>query len=647
LRSFCSKTSDFSLATLGTYFDRYLEAVNLALQRIYSNPTRAIRLGKQLCGSSGFGYNLLRKERDLSYQNNEDFRHLVFERLHRNVLEQASRIVQGDYTRRALVESALSLLYASPVDQIRLLKNRYIPADLIRRVKDLCEGAKNNGTAYYYALAALKQVRKALDEHVLASLGQPLSLRPKQRERISEYLQKGSRECDRVTSMVADRLSSWKSTGFSFTIPQMKKPSLDYSGSTGNSLGQGYWFELDSEKQDEIFLHIKLPASIDGVCTSDSPYGSHTLTLRFLDWLPRAAAEARAGAQKAKQEERIPPAIQLGFRAAKLEDQHQQLMNTIRIQHSAHSLSRARQRKKPDEEEIARLQGEMTTLKFSRRSAPPRVLVRGHRVTLQIPFLVPDKKSAQEVLQRWQYTRKAGVDRGIRVPVTLSVQEADNYIDELLRVEGLLEKRARLRRHASALRSEVDRGKNNWARKRPGLSHPGSLLKKERHQDAVWQKVCRLDREMVRLVAWRTVWFCEEHNVKTVYFEDLRNYQPPCARGDSSWKLSSNLWGKIIDTVRYMRESLGHSVYGVWTVNPGGTSQTCHVCRKKGIRVASPGSEVEKKGGEYFYCAHCKSHINADINAARNIIQVQTSSVVPGRTNTECPTYNERHRNMT
>jgi transposase len=205
-------------------------------------------------------------------------------------------------------------------------------------------------------------------------------------------------------------------------------------------------------------------------------------------------------------------------------------------------------------------------------------------------------------------------------------------VDELLRVEQLLQKRERLRKHASLLRSEVDLRKNNWEKKRPGLSHPSLLLKKERHQDAVWQKVCRLDREVSRLVASRTVWFCEEHEVKTVYFEDLKNYQPSAGRGDLSWKLSSNLWGKIIKTVSYMRQSLGHSQYSVWVVNPRGTSRRCHVCGKEGIRVESIGSEVAKKGGEYFYCTHCHSHIHADINAARNIIQVQTSSAVPGRT---------------
>ncbi len=328
----------------------------------------------------------------------------------------------------------------------------------------------------------------------------------------------------------------------------------------------------------------------------------------------------------------------LRFRAAKLEDQHQQLMNTIQVQHLAYALSCLRQKRESDPEEVARLEADMKSLKSLRRSAPPRLLMRGHRVTLQIPFLSPDRKTLLQVLGEKEYTALAGVDRGVRVPVALSVQEDGDYLDELLRVEYLLEKRERLREQASLLRSEVDRRRNNWDKKRPGLSHPVFLLKKERHQDAVWQKVRRLDREVSRLVASHTVWFCEEHSVKTVYFEDLRNYQTPAGQGALSWRLSTNLWGEVIDTVRYMRESLGHSPYSVWTVNPAYTSQTCHVCRQKGIRVDSCRSKVEQKGGEYFYCPNCDSHIHADINAARNIIHVQSPSAVPGRTKEICPT---------
>jgi transposase len=154
-----------------------------------------------------------------------------------------------------------------------------------------------------------------------------------------------------------------------------------------------------------------------------------------------------------------------------------------------------------------------------------------------------------------------------------------------------------------------------------------------RHLDATWKKVRRLDREIARIIASKTVWFCEGHRVKKVFFEDLRSFQAKGGLRDLSWSLSTNLWGKIIDTIRYMRESLGHLPYSVWTVNPRYTSQTCHVCGERGVRVENETSKTKKKGGEYFYCEKCDSHFHADINAARNIIHVQSrSSAVPGRT---------------
>ncbi|MHA2377763.1 MAG: zinc ribbon domain-containing protein [Candidatus Thorarchaeota archaeon] len=315
------------------------------------------------------------------------------------------------------------------------------------------------------------------------------------------------------------------------------------------------------------------------------------------------------------------------------DDMHLQLMNTIEIQHLTHRLSRLKQKKGVDADEIISLQERIIDLRTLRRSAPPRLLVRGNRVTLQIPFLAPDGPLIEGVLGEREYDTKAGVDRGIRVPVVLSVMKGKVYRELLLKVEHLVKKRELLRKQAYGLQSMTDRKKNNWERKRSRLSYPGHVLKKDRHVSALWRKVRRLDREIARVVASRTVWFCEEHRVKTLFFEDLRSFQAHAGSKDLSYNLSSNLWGKIIDTVRYMRESLGHSKYSVWTVNPRYTSQTCHQCGERGVRVEDETSTTERKGGQYFYCEKCDEYFHADVNAARNIIHVHPGpSAVAGRT---------------
>ncbi len=97
--------------------------------------------------------------------------------------------------------------------------------------------------------------------------------------------------------------------------------------------------------------------------------------------------------------------------------------------------------------------------------------------------------------------------------------------------------------------------------------------------------------------------------------------------------LPSNLWGQIIEGVTYRRMLLGHRQGRIWIINPAWTSQKCHQCGKMGIRVRKGNTTEEVKGGEYFYCESCNLSIHADVNAARNILEVQQiePSVIPGR----------------
>ncbi len=627
------KVKDVDLRTLTAHFQNYVEIVNLLLERIYSDPNRVQQLGKRLSEYKGRAYTLLRKETDLNYEHNDVFKERVYERLFRNALEHAGRTLLADYTRRELFSAALSILDGSVDDTLVLLRRKRIPSALIRRVRDGCAVVKKNGTGYHYALGVLRQIRLACDRHILDCLGIKIGWRARQRGKVSSLLRRGAPELQDTLNIVVSLLSGWTRDGYPFMVPHLKNYSLDFSASTENSTGQGYWFTLDKEREHEVLLHLKLPPGIDGRGHDDSPYRSKTLTFRFLNWLPNAADEDSEKVSIALRAGNGHRAEQLRFRSAKFMDMNQQLSNTIETQHTAHRLSRLKQKKESDCEEVIRLTTRVRQLKEMRRCAPPRLLLRESTVTLQVPFLSPNGEVSLQVLGKRAYEAKAGVDRGIRIPVVLSVEKGNEYRELLLRVGDLLKKRELLRKQAYALQSVADVKRNNWDRKRSGQSYPGHILKKDRNISALWRKVRRLDREIARLVASRTVWFCEAHKVKTIFFEDLRSFQPHAGSGDLSYNLSSNLWGRIIDTVRYMRESLGHSKYSVWTVNPRYTSQTCHICGERGIRVKDETSTTERKGGEYFYCSECNEHFHADVNAARNIIHIQdnSSSAVPGR----------------
>jgi len=626
------KIQDVDLKILTSHFENYTKVVNLILSRIYKKRSRIQLLGKKLSQYRGRAYALLRRERDLCYQRNQEYRNLVYERLHRNALEHAGRTLLADWTRRQLLNSAVDILDSSLDNVVRLLEPRRVPARLVRIVRDSCDAVRNNGAGFHYALGVLKQLRLALDRHILDILSVKTSWRGSQRNRVTSLLRENSSDRDRILSLVAIELKRWVNEGYPFTTPQLKRYSLDFSVSTENNIGQGYWFTVDSERENEVLLHLKLPPGIDGRHDEESPYRGKTLTFKFLDWLPRASERDRVRAERAEELGNYARGKRLRFRASVFIDMHTQLLNTIELQHLTRKLRLMRKRKNSGPRRTLKLEKRIGELKSSRRSAPPRLLLRSSRTTLQIPFLAPDSGLLEAALGEREYHSKAGVDRGIRVPVVLSVMKEKQYRDLLLSVEHLIGKRKRLRKLAYRLQSGVDKNRNNWGRKREGVSCPGHILKKEKHIEALWRKFGRLDREIARLVASRAVWFCEKHGVKTMFFEDLRSFQAKGGSKDFSWHLTTNLWGKIIDTVRYMRMALGHSRYSVWTVNPRYTSQTCHVCGESGVRVKDEVSTKEVRGGRYFYCIECKLHIHADVNAARNIIHVHPGpSAVPGR----------------
>jgi hypothetical protein len=258
------KVRDIDLRLLTGHFDNYVKVVNLLLDRMYKTDRRAQSLGKALAEYRGRAYTLLWKEKDLCYQYNDDIKGLVYERLHRNALEHAGRTLLADYTRRALFTSAVKVLADSSNDVLKLLRRKRIPADLIRRVRDSCDAVKNNGSGYHYALGVLRQGRLALDCFILDDLGLKIRWRGRQRRKVADLLKDNSPDYQRVKTLVEKELGKWKSKDYPFTVPQLRSYSLDFSASTENSTGQGYWFTLNPERENEILLHLKLPPGIDG-----------------------------------------------------------------------------------------------------------------------------------------------------------------------------------------------------------------------------------------------------------------------------------------------------------------------------------------------------------------------------------------------
>lgn len=626
------KLKEIDILRLGERFAVYVKLVNMVLERVYLSDERAHSIGKQLSEHRGKGYSLLKKVDYLRYRDSEEIKSICFERMYRNALEQAARIILSDWRRRQLMAAALAVLDGDEKLVLKLLRNKYISSSLIKTIRKDCDCIKSSMRTYYYVVSVLKQLRRELDQRILTEQGKPLSFRRSQRLRVKKALENMS---DSSLSIANQTVSLWHRDGYPFSIPRMYSFSEDFSASSECDTGQGYWYSMDRnpDRENEVLFFLKLPEPLQGVEHAESPYRTKTLGFRFLDWFPRALERDLKKAVQAERNGHHQRAKQLRFRAAKFNDMHQQLKNTIEYHHTMYQLKLRKNRRDADVEEIKRLRRRCAVLKGARRCKPPQILLRGHKATLYVPFRPPTNDLIEKTLGKTRYHRRAGADRGLRVPIAVSVQKGNSYVDELIVMSELLKKRGRLLEDTKWLQSEITRKKSNWDKKHSEVPYPFHILKKVGHHDAVWGKIRRIDKEIARQVASRLVWFCEEHEVKTVAFENLKNYSAPPGLKHLSWNLSANLFSKVLEAVRYMRRSIGHNYGGVWTVSPAMTSQTCHQCGEIGIRVADEISTSEMRGGEFFYCGRCDEHFHADVNAARNIIHVQSkvSSAVPGR----------------
>jgi hypothetical protein len=274
--------------------------------------------------------------------------------MHRNALETAARLILSDYSRRDLILTLVQILNDSEEDLQRLMKNKRVPVDLVRRVRNNSE-IKNNGSGFHYAISACKQVRRMLDELVLSKRQQEESeiieqskilggRRAKQRVKVQECW--NSNESQKYKLLVKSEVEKWNSDGFPFTTPVFRKPTQEFAASTENITGQGYWFDIDTERQDEVIFFVKTPPGIlNKERCSSSPYRSQTIRFRFLNWFPRRAKHAQRKAEEARQAGNLGRAQQLEFRAAFFLDMDEQLKNTITLHHAVRELGKLKSRK--------------------------------------------------------------------------------------------------------------------------------------------------------------------------------------------------------------------------------------------------------------------------------------------------------------
>jgi hypothetical protein len=183
------KLKKVDVLSLEEHFSVYVKIVNMVLERVYTSDVRADKVGKQLSEHRGKGYSFLKNLKYLRYRTNDEIKSICFERMYRNALEQAARIILSNWRRRQLMTTALSVVHGNRKLVLKLLKNKYISSSLIKKIRDECAAIKSNGKSYYYVVSVLKQLRRTLDEKILSTLGESLSFRKSQRVRVKKALE--------------------------------------------------------------------------------------------------------------------------------------------------------------------------------------------------------------------------------------------------------------------------------------------------------------------------------------------------------------------------------------------------------------------------------------------------------------------------
>ncbi|MFV2016473.1 MAG: zinc ribbon domain-containing protein, partial [Candidatus Heimdallarchaeota archaeon] len=128
-----------------------------------------------------------------------------------------------------------------------------------------------------------------------------------------------------------------------------------------------------------------------------------------------------------------------------------------------------------------------------------------------------------------------------------------------------------------------------------------------------WRKISNIHKELIRQISCRIISYLNYHNVGTLILENLK-WSTHNTKSQSGYFLATWQVHWFFSQVQSMltNQARLHGIR-VELVNPRNSSKICWLCAKTGNRA-----------GKQFYCTEitCQiSHLDSDLNAARNLIQ--------------------------
>jgi transposase len=140
-------------------------------------------------------------------------------------------------------------------------------------------------------------------------------------------------------------------------------------------------------------------------------------------------------------------------------------------------------------------------------------------------------------------------------------------------------------------------------------------------ESVLWNKIQTINSDIVARLSGLIVRIAKYHGAQFIRFEDLRwsRHQAKKEKGKfiAFWQVH---WFHSQVQSMTSQNAIRCGIRAV-IVDAFMSSQTCAHCHKKGSRLTS--------NTKLFYCPRCKTTVDADLNAARNIAKRDTVKILP------------------
>jgi len=289
----------------------------------------------------------------------------------------------------------------------------------------------------------------------------------------------------------------------------------------------------------------------------------------------------------------------------------------------------------------------LTDKKYKDNLSNPVLKMEGRKLILCQPFKIKMDHATNSSRRESAPKIEVGVDLGIKHFAVLSVMDKTDTMHPIELQRYFLGQKSlhdlkfndktghfeRLtnQKHAANIKLKLIKLRqehNNIQKKRAVYEnrYPAIYHEKIKHyhrsktESVLWNKIQEINSDIVARLSGLIVKIAKYHGAQIIRFEDLKwsRHQAKKEKGKfiAFWQVH---WFHSQVQSMTAQNAIRCGIHAVM-VDAFMTSQTCACCHKKGDRL--------KSNTKLFYCPHCKTTLDADLNAARNIAKRDTVKIL-------------------